>query len=130
MGSYLRPTAEAEALGALAAGLREGRPRVIVAGATDHYPARVGRVSDEDVLDISALAEDRAIRQVDGGWWIPALSTWTEVVEAALPPLFDGLRGAAKAVGGLQIQNRATVVGNLCNASPAADGVPNLLALD
>ncbi|MES2210443.1 MAG: FAD binding domain-containing protein [Chloroflexota bacterium] len=130
MGSYLRPTSLPEALEALGAGLDEGRPRVIVAGATDHFPARVGRVADEDVLDVSALADLRGIRAIDGGWWIPALATWADVIDGNLPPLLDGLRLAAGAVGGRQIQNRGTVVGNLVNASPAADGTPNLLVLD
>ena len=49
---------------------------------------------------------------------------------AELPPLFDGLKLAAREVGGVQIQNSGTVGGNLCNASPAADGMPPLLALD
>ncbi len=45
-------------------------------------------------------------------------------------PLFDGLKLAAREVGGVQIQNAGTICGNLCNASPAADGMPNLLAMD
>jgi CO/xanthine dehydrogenase FAD-binding subunit len=49
---------------------------------------------------------------------------------ADLPPLFDGLKQAARTIGGAQIQNVATLCGNLCNASPAADGVPALLCLD
>ena len=130
MSSYLRPTTLPEALGALASAREEGRPRIIVAGATDHFPARVGRVMDEDVLDVTGLRDLRTIRAIDGGWWIPALATWTDVIEGELPSLFAGLRLAAAAVGGRQIQNRGTVVGNVVNASPAADGTPNLLALD
>jgi CO/xanthine dehydrogenase FAD-binding subunit len=52
------------------------------------------------------------------------------IAEAVLPPAFDGLKAAAREVGSVQIQNRGTIAGNLCNASPAADGVPPLLALD
>ena len=130
MGSYVRPTTLPEALGLLAAARQEGRPRVIVAGATDHFPARVGRVTDEDVLDVTGLTDFGTLRAMKGGWWIPALATWTGVIEGKLPPLFDGLCLAAGAVGGRQIQNRGTVVGNVVNASPAADGTPNLLALD
>src|SRR5262249_12973399 len=52
------------------------------------------------------------------------------LIAASLPPLFDGLKLAAREVGGVQIQNAGTLAGNLCNASPAADGVPALLALD
>jgi CO/xanthine dehydrogenase FAD-binding subunit len=68
--------------------------------------------------------------RVHDGWWIPATATWTEVRGADLPSLFDGLREAATTIGGVQIQNRGTVVGNVANASPAADGVPSLMALD
>jgi CO/xanthine dehydrogenase FAD-binding subunit len=125
MGSYLRPERLDEALVALAEG-----PRTLLAGGTDVYPARVGRYVDEDVLDVSALPSMRAISIDDGVVRIPALATWTDLVRASLPPAFDGLRTAARAIGGIQIQNRGTVVGNLCNASPAADGSPNLLALD
>jgi len=138
VGSYLRPTDVPAALAALATGGRAGSPWVVVAGATDHYPARVGRVVDEDVLDVSALPIARGVLPVggggrelpQGGWSIGALTTWSDLAEADLPPLFDGLRRAARAVGGMQVQNRATISGNVCNASPAADGVPNLLALD
>jgi CO/xanthine dehydrogenase FAD-binding subunit len=125
MGSYLRPAELTEALAALAA-----RPRVVLAGGTDYYPARVGRPIDDDILDITALSSLRAIAKVDGAWRIPALATWSDVIAADLPPLFDGLKLAAREVGGVQIQNAGTVCGNLCNASPAADGIPNLLALD
>ncbi len=53
-----------------------------------------------------------------------------DIQRAELPTYFDGLKGAAQEVGSIQIQNRGTIVGNLCNASPAADGVPPLLTLD
>lgn len=128
--AFLRPNSLGEALDALAGGGPGGTPWVVVAGATDHYPARVGRAPVEDVLDVTAIDGLHGITTVDGGWRIGALTTWTDVVEADLPPLFDGLRSAALAVGGQQIQARATMVGNVCNASPAADGMPNLLALD
>ncbi|MEO5918869.1 MAG: FAD binding domain-containing protein [Candidatus Limnocylindrales bacterium] len=130
MGSYLRPATLSSALEAMAQAHSDGRPCVIVAGATDYFPARVIGVSDDDVLDLTGLPDLRAIRELDGGWWIPALATWSDVAEGSLPPLFDGLRLAARAVGGRQIQNRGTVVGNVVNASPAADGVPNLLVMD
>jgi CO/xanthine dehydrogenase FAD-binding subunit len=125
MGSYLRPTELTEALAALAAG-----PRVILAGGTDYYPARVGQPLDDDLLDITALPDLRRIADEGAHWRIPALTTWTDLLETPLPPLFDGLKRAAREVGGIQIQNAGTLCGNLCNASPAADGTPNLLALD
>lgn len=125
MASYLRPRAMTDALQALARG-----PHVVIAGGTDFYPARVGRPLEDDVLDISALPALREIEATAEGWRIPALCTWSGLVAAKLPRLFDGLKAAARDVGGVQIQNAGTICGNVCNASPAADGVPNLLALD
>jgi len=125
MGTYLRPASLERALAALAA-----RPLAILAGGTDFYPARVGRVVEEDVLDITAVAELRGIREANGRIRIGAATTWTELIEAPLPRQLDGLKLAAREVGGVQIQNAGTIAGNLCNASPAADGIPALLALD
>jgi CO/xanthine dehydrogenase FAD-binding subunit len=124
MPGYLRPHRLEEALGALQ------RPFTVLAGGTDFYPARVGRTIDEDVLDISAIADLRGIAATPTGWRLGATATWGELIAANLPPLFDGLKRAAREVGGRQIQNAGTIAGNLCNASPAADGVPPLLALD
>jgi len=125
MSGYARPSRLSEALQLLA---RAQRP--VLAGGTDFYPARVARPLPAEVLDITGLRELRGISSKDGHWRIGAATTWTEVIEAQLPPLFDGLKLAAREVGGLQIQNAGTIAGNLCNASPAADGVPPLLALD
>jgi len=124
MADYLRPTSLNEALQALA------RPWTVLAGGTDFYPARVGRAIDDNVLDITAIAALRGIVAGPDGWRLGAITTWSELIEAELPPLFDGLKQAAREVGGRQIQNVGTLAGNLCNASPAADGVPPLLALD
>jgi CO/xanthine dehydrogenase FAD-binding subunit len=104
--------------------------RTILAGGTDFYPSRVERTSDEDLVDVTALADLRGIQERDAQWRFGAAATWTEVIDAKLPPLFDGLKLAAREIGGMQIQNAGTIAGNLCNASPAADSVPPLLALD
>lgn len=125
MGSYLRPTELGDALRALGA----PTPRAILAGGTDFYPARVGRTIDEDVLDITALPLGGIEERADH-WRIGALATWSDLIATALPPCFDALKAAAREVGGVQIQNAGTIAGNLCNASPAADGVPPLLAMD
>lgn len=125
MADYLRPTSLDDALAALA-----DRPWTMLAGGTDVYPANVGRPISDDVLDLTGLPSLREIRVADGRVRIPALATWTDVVRADLPPAFDGLKTAARSIGGVQIQNRGTLAGNLCNASPAADGLPNLMALD
>ena len=125
MPTYTRPTRIDEALALLARG-----GQTILAGGTDFYPSRVGMTPRENVIDVTALAEVRGIQEREHDWRFGATTSWTEVIEAKLPPLFDGLKLAAREVGGMQIQNSGTIAGNICNASPAADGVPALLALD
>lgn len=125
MGTYVRPGDLADALDAL----RSGAPRII-AGGTDYYPARVGRPLADDVLDITALDGLRGIADRGDHYRIGALATWTDLIETPLPPAFDGLKLAAREIGGVQIQNAGTLCGNICNASPAADGVPNFLVLN
>lgn len=126
MGLYLRPQTLEDALAALGG----DSPPTVIAGGTDFYPARVGRPLDDDVLDITRIGALRGIAEHDDHFRIGALATWREVIETRLPPCFDGLKLAAREVGGPQVQNAGTVAGNICNASPAADGVPPLLALD
>jgi CO/xanthine dehydrogenase FAD-binding subunit len=122
---YLRPSTLSEACEVLAR-----RPAQILSGGTDVFPALVDRPPPEAVLDISAIGELRGIEQDEGDIRIGARTTWSDLARADLPPAFDALRAAAREVGSVQIQNVATLAGNLCNASPAADGVPPLLVLD
>jgi len=82
------------------------------------------------VVDITAVGEIRGISREPDHIRIGGATTWTEVIRTPLPSCCDALKAAAREVGSVQIQNRGTVAGNLCNASPAADGVPPLLALD
>jgi CO/xanthine dehydrogenase FAD-binding subunit len=125
MSSYYRPSQLEDALGAL-----HERSLTILAGGTDFYPSRVGVPLDDHVLDITRIDQLRAIEEPEAGTRIGALVTWTDVLRKALPPWFDGLRQCAREVGAVQTQNAGTVVGNLCNASPAADGTPCLMTLD
>jgi len=126
MGLYFRPETVDDALAALGG----ARTPTVIAGGTDFYPARAGRALDDDVLDISRIASLRGIAETGDGFRIGALVTWRGIADAALPPAFDGLKLAAREIGGAQVQNAGTVAGNICNASPAADGVPPLLTLD
>jgi CO/xanthine dehydrogenase FAD-binding subunit len=109
--------------------LAGGGPKIL-AGGTDFFPTRVVDAPETDIIDISALPDLRRIEMFPDHARIPALATWSDVIEAGLHEMFDGLVAAARQVGGAQIQNAGTVVGNLVNASPAADGIPCLLALD
>ncbi len=122
---YERPDSLAEALDLLAEpGFR------VAAGCTDLLPATERKVLPGPVLDITGIASLRGIDVGESGVRIGATTTWSDIVRADLPPAFDGLKLAAREVGASQIQNRGTIAGNLCNASPAADGVPPLLTLD
>jgi CO/xanthine dehydrogenase FAD-binding subunit len=121
MALYFRPATEHEALEALA-----GRRWTILAGATDVYPTLAPPLPD--TMDIMGLP--RAISRDATHWRIPAGVTWSDLIRAPLPPQFDALKCAAGRIGGAQIQNVGTIIGNLCNASPAADGIPCLMALD
>ena len=125
MNEYFRPTEIPDALEALAR-----QPLMVVAGGTDFYPARVGKPLDEDILDVSALFGLKQIQETKQDFRIGARVTWTDVIRTDLPAYFDGLKQAAVTVGGVQTQNAGTLCGNICNASPAADSVPNLLALN
>lgn len=124
--TYAIPTDLTDALETL----RRAHRCCVVAGGTDVYPAMRQGKRPAAFLDITRVAglvgvdwHDRFIR-------IGAATTWTQIVQAPLPPAFDALKQAAREVGSVQIQNAGTIAGNLCNASPAADGVPPLLALD
>ena len=123
--AYYAPTDLDEALALLARGAVS-----VVAGGTDWFPARGRAPVNVDVLDLTRMASLRGIGWEDDALCIGAAATWSDVAAAPLPPAFDGLKAAAREVGGVQIQNAGTLAGNLCNASPAADGVPPLLALD
>lgn len=129
MVDYLRPNTLDDALAAVAAGGR------VAAGCTDIYPFTTAPAleigADRPIVDITEISALRGVRHDENGTRIGATTTWTEIAEAQdLPPCFDALRQAAREVGGVQIQNAGTLGGNLCTASPAADGVPPLLALE
>jgi CO/xanthine dehydrogenase FAD-binding subunit len=121
---FLRPTTLREATQALAEGGQ------VLAGGTDFFPALGTRPVTGTIIDVTRIRELRRIDLASDQVRIGGAITWREIAAAALPRCFDALRAAAREVGGLQVQNRGTIAGNLCNASPAADSVPPLLILD
>lgn len=125
MGKYDRPDSLSRALALLDAG-----PRVILAGGTDIYPATLSQSLAGPVLDITGIDDLREIAIGPREVRIGACVTWSDIAEAKLPLACKALQMAAREVGGRQIQNAGTIAGNLCNASPAADGVPPLLMLN
>ena len=124
---YARPATLAEALALLEAHGPEAR---LLAGGTDLVVRlRDGTIGPSVVIDVKRIPELRpAIRQVGGRLVISAGTVMTDVAQdAQVRRHFPALVEAAEVVGSVQIRNRATLAGNICNASPAADTAPPLL---
>ncbi len=104
-----------------------------IAGATDvlvHWPVNLAAKS-RDYLDLSRLNELRSIEWTDGWLTLGAMTTYWDVIrDERCERTFPMLITAARQVGAVQIQSRGTWAGNIINASPAADGVPVLMAHD
>ncbi len=122
---YSRPGELDEALRLIG----EPDARILAAG-TDLYPAAGERPLSGSFVDVTALSALKGLRVRPEELRIGGATTWSELTRLDLPPAFDALKAASREIGGVQIQNRGTIAGNLCNASPAADGVPPLLILD
>src|SRR3989454_3152846 len=106
-----------------------GETRVL-AGGTDLLVQMRADVVDPDlIVDIKRIPETRAITEEKGGWRIGAAVTGAELKEhPRLKQVWPGVVEAANLIGSTQVQGRATLGGNLCNGSPAADSVPALIA--
>jgi carbon-monoxide dehydrogenase medium subunit len=113
---------------ALLAGAK-GEARVL-AGGTDLLVQMRADVVDPDVIvDIKRIPETRAVTEEKGGWRFVAAVTGAELKEhPRLKKVWPGVIEAANLIGSTQVQGRATLGGNLCNGSPAADSVPALIA--
>ena len=123
---YYRPDKINEALDSLS---RE--KLTIAAGCTDLLPSTQQDNLGDNILDISGIKSLRNIDFENGFRRIGSGVTWTDIVENNnLPNCYDMLKECSLQIGSQQIQNLGTIGGNLCNASPAADGVPCLLSLD
>jgi len=109
--------------------LESNRAKVL-SGGTDYYPGLNDATPDQHLLNVRSIAGLDSLLQSNGHWRIGAAVTWSDLINAKLPACFNGLKQAGREVGSIQIQNAATLVGNICNASPAADGVPALLVLN
>jgi CO/xanthine dehydrogenase FAD-binding subunit len=128
LSSAVSPCRLDEALAALAAD-----PALVpIAGCTDLLVAHAAATErPAGVLDLLRLDELRGVREVDGGLEIGATTTFAELQRSPLVVARSpALAAAAATVGAWQIQNRATLGGNVVNASPAGDSLPVLLALD
>ncbi len=106
-----------------------GVARVLAGGTDLLIQMRGGRVEPELLIDIKGIPEMTSITAENGGYRFGAAVTAMEMSEhKAFAKAWPGLTEAAMLIGSYQIKGRATVGGNLCNASPAADSVPALIA--
>lgn len=124
---YISPSSVAEAAAALAA--REAR---VLAGGTDLIPQmRAGRRTARRVVDVKHIGAMTAIEVTPaGGLRIGAAAPVARLHrDAAIEKRFPAITESSRMIGSLQIQNRATFGGNICNGAPSADGVPALIAL-
>lgn len=102
----------------------------IAAGCTDLFPKTQEDSLGRNILDISAIKSLKSITIEKEFRRIGSGVTWTDLENEELPNCYEMLKECSLQVGSRQIQNLGTIGGNLCNASPAADGVPCLLSLD
>ena len=125
--AYERPVTLADALALMAGDDGSARP---LAGGTDLIiRLRDGTLQPRTVVDVKGIAEfSREIRVEDGWVRIGARTTMTDLMrDERIQRDYTALAEAAAYVGSVQIRNRATLAGNICNASPAADTAPALL---
>ncbi|HLH86994.1 MAG TPA: xanthine dehydrogenase family protein subunit M [Xanthobacteraceae bacterium] len=127
MLAYTAPWTVDEAVRALAGA--HGVAKVLSGGTDLLVQLRSGRVKPDLIVDIKKIPDMAGIRQHDGGFVIGAATSGAEIGECeALRQAWPGIVEAANLIGSTQVQGRATLAGNLCNASPAADSVPAMIA--
>ena len=124
---YAAPATVTAAVKALAAA--KGKAKVLAGGTDLLVQLRAGRVTAATLIDIKHIPELRKIKKDKGGFRIGAAVSGAELgehadVRAAWPGVLEGF----ELIGSTQIQGRASLGGNLCNGSPAADSVPGMIA--
>jgi carbon-monoxide dehydrogenase medium subunit len=124
---YERPDTIDAAVGLLAGA--PSRTRILAGGTDLLVQLRAGMIEPDLVVDIKNIPEMRMITAEDGGFRIGAAVAGAELSEhPGVKTLWPGVVEAVDLIGSTQIQGRCTMVGNLCNASPAADSVPAMIA--
>lgn len=124
---YEAPETLDAAVGLLAG--ESGQVKVLAGGTDVLVQIHADMIEPDVIVDIKKIAEMREIIEEDGAWRMGAAVTGKELMDnaafnAAWPGVMDGVR----LIGSVQVRGRATVGGNLCNASPAADSVPPMIA--
>ena len=125
--SYAAPTTVQAAVAILAGA--SGAARVLAGGTDLLVQLRSGRSQPDLIVDIKRIPGMIGIRETDDGFVIGAATPCAVIGEHhALAEAWPGVVGAARLIGSTQVQGRASLAGNLCNASPAADSVPAMIA--
>jgi carbon-monoxide dehydrogenase medium subunit len=107
----------------------ESNARVLAGGTDLLVQIRAEVLAPDLIVDIKRIGEMRTITEEDGGFRVGAAVTGAELKEhVKLKKAWPGLIEAANLIGSTQVQGRATMGGNICNGSPAADSVPGLIA--
>nr|WP_309503397.1 xanthine dehydrogenase family protein subunit M [uncultured Roseovarius sp.] len=124
---YFKPQTAAEATDILAKGA--GKARILAGGTDLLVQLKSGMIEPESIVDIKHLDGIRDITQEDGGYRIGAAVPGIKLGQhAGVVALWPGVVEACELIGSTQVQGRCTMVGNLCNGSPAADSVPAMAA--
>lgn len=124
---YAAPLTAEEAVGLLTDST--GTARVLAGGSDLLVQMKMGMVEPDLVVDIKKIPGMKDISAEDGGWRIGAAVAGAELGEhAEVKTQWPGVVEALELIGSTQVQGRATMAGNLCNASPAADSVPAMVA--
>ena len=127
MLDYTAPSTVEEAVRVLAAA--PGAAKVLSGGTDLLVQLRSGRAKPSLIVDIKKIPDISGIREKSGGFVIGAATSGAALGECeALQKAWPGVVEAANLIGSTQVQGRATLAGNLCNASPAADSVPAMIA--
>ena len=125
--AYAAPTSVSEAVGLLSGA--KGAAKLMSGGTDLLVQLRAGRVRCDLVVDTKKIAGISGIRQENGAFIVGAATSGAELGEhAGLVAAWPGVVEGANLIGSTQVQGRATLAGNLCNASPAADSVPAMVA--
>ncbi len=125
--SYAAPTSVNEAVGILAGA--QGLAKIMSGGTDLLVQLRSGRTKPDIIVDTKKIPGIMGIKEVDGGFVIGAATPCSVIGEhAGLNAAYPGVVEASGLIGSTQVQGRCSLAGNLCNASPAADSVPAMIA--
>ena len=107
-----------------------GRGRVLAGGTDLLVQMRSGRITPELIVDVKKIDEMVSVAQESGGWRVGASVPCMQLARhSAFAQAMPGVVDGANWIGSIQVRSRASVGGNLCNASPAADSVPAMMAV-